>query len=362
MKQKFRLIYSLFSLVLVASLFMSYASGRDGYYAGAPNDDGTCANCHGGGSTSGNSINLSNLPTSFVAGGTYSLTLTIQHASASVGGFQIVATNGVTNTMLGSFSAPSFTRINDVNRLTHSSPQSFSGGSTSWTFDWTAPSSNVPANIVFYYVGNAANGDGGTSGDAILTGTSNTTLPIELLNFSAKMGNNKTVNLAWTTASERNNRHFNVERSVDNQKFDVIGQLKGNGTSAARHDYQFTDDAANLSNNLVYYRLQQVDFDGKTTYSKIISVDIESKATLKIYPSLAYRGAVLQVETVKNATIEVINTNGQVVQTLQKSSNSANRETNKETLNISTSDLSSGRYFVRFVGNGLVKTGSFIVL
>ncbi len=365
MKQKFRLIYPLFSLALVASLFMSYSGGRDGYYSGAPGDSGTCANCHGGGSSVGSSVTLSNVPSTYLVGQSYPLTLTIQHGSpisSSVGGFQIVATNGSSNAMIGTFSAPMGTRVNNVSRLTHSTPQDLSTGTTAWTFNWTAPTNSAPTNVVFYYVGNAADGTGGSDADAILTGNTSTVLPIELLSFSAKTGDNKTVNLAWKTASERNNRHFNLEKSVDNQKFEVFTQLKSKGTSAAAQSYQFTDDATNVTNSIVYYRLQQVDFDGTTTYSKVVSVDIEAKATLKIYPSLAKKGDVLQIETLNNATIDVLNINGQVVQTVQKSADNAHGKADKTTFNISTSDLTSGRYFVRFIGNGLVKTSSFIVL
>lgn len=364
MKQKFRLIYPLFSLALLGALFISFSSGRDDEYAGAPTES-TCSNCHGGGSTSGSSISLSNIPTQFTAGQTYPLTLTIVHGSpigTSVGGFQIVATNGMANTQVGTFTASSGTRLNNVDRLTQSSPKNLSTGTVSWTFDWTAPASGAPSNVVFYYAGNAADGTGGTGGDAIVTGNSSTALPIELLSFSAKNGANQTVNLAWKTASERNNQHFNLERSGDNQQFEKIGQLKGNGTSAIPNSYQFTNDVANLSSNIVYYRLQQVDFDGKTTYSKVISIDIEAKASLKIYPSLAKRGDVLQLETVNNATIEVLNINGQIVQMVQQSTNGFNQKTDKTTLNISTANLPSGRYFVRFIGNGLIKTGSFMVL
>ncbi len=369
MKQKFRLIYSLFTLIMGASLFINYAGGRDDNYAGAPTGMGgnepTCANCHFGGTTTGSSVALSNVPASYVKGQSYPLTLTIVHGSpipTSVGGFQIVATNGVSNAMIGTFSEPTDTRINNVNRLTQSTPRNLSSGTASWTFNWTAPTTGAPSNVVFYYVGNAANGTGGTDGDAILTGNTSTILPIELLRFSAKTGDNKTVNLAWKTASERNNRHFNLERSSDNQKFEVITQLKGNGTSAMPQDYQFTDEAVNLTSNVIYYRLQQVDFDGTTTYSKVVSVDRVAKATLKIYPTLAKKGDVLQVETMNNATIDVLNINGQVVQTVQKSTNSVNRNADNATFTISTADLMSGRYFVRFIGNGLVKTSSFIVL
>ncbi len=365
MKQKFRLIYSFFILIFSASLFINFSGGVDDNYAGAPGDNGTCANCHGGGSTTGSSVTLSNVPSSYVKGQSYPITLTIVHGSpisSSQGGFQIVATNGISNAMIGSFSAPAGTRINSANRLTQSVPKDLSSGTTSWTINWTAPTTGAPSNVKFYYVGNAANGNGGTSGDAILTGNSSTALPIELLSFSAKSGNNKTVNLTWKTASERNNSHFILERSGDNQQFEAIKQVKGSGTSTSVQNYQFTDDVENLVRNVLYYRLQQVDFDGTTTYSKTVSVDARKNANLKIYPSLAKRGDVLQVETADNATIEVLNINGQVVQTVLKSPNNINPNADEKTLTIATADLIAGRYFVRCIGNGMVKTSSFMVL
>jgi hypothetical protein len=357
MKRKFTFIYPLFSLILLASLFISYAGGRDDEYAGAPNDFGACDGCHGGGDPTGN-VTLSNVPNRFIAGQTYALTLTIQHAAALRGGFQIVATNGTTNAMVGSFTASTGMRLNNVSRLTQSTPRNFSSGSVSWTFNWTAPSSNTP-RVVFYYAGNAVNGDGGTSGDAVFTGNSSTTIPIELVNFEAKKGADKTINLAWTTASEQNNRIFDVERSVNNQKFETIATLKGSGTSAATHNYQFTDDADKMGSNVVYYRLRQIDFDGNSTYSKTISVALLSKTSLKIYPTLAKQGDVLNLETTENGRIDLIDMSGKIVKTIQQPLQVGNQSVT--TVNVVTADLPTGRYFVRSLGNGLLQTAGFVV-
>jgi hypothetical protein len=75
--------------------------------------------------------------------------------------------------------------------------------------------------------------------------------------------------LAWTTATEKNNAGFNVERSSDNQTFTSIGFVKGNGTTTQAKSYNFTDAAAS---GKVYYRLKQTDYDGKAEYSKTIEV------------------------------------------------------------------------------------------
>jgi hypothetical protein len=363
MKQKLQLVYTLFSIVMLGSLFINYSGGYDGNLAGAPTE-GTCQGCHSGGFVSGNSVGLSNVPTNFVAGRTYSLTLSAQHSAALVGGFQIVATNGINNALVGTFtaSATEKTQLTSSSRLTHLGAKSFSGGQVSWTFDWKAPATGSPSNVTFYYVVNAANGNGSNgSGDAILTGSSSTVLPIELVQFSATKNEEKSVNLTWKTSSEHNNSHFNVERSGNNQKFETIGQIKGNGNSARTHNYQFTDDALNSLNSTVYYRLQQVDFDGNSSYSKTVSVALEPKVALKIYPNFARKGDVLQVETAKNTQLEVIDINGKVVQILQQSAtHSQSKE--KGTVTIMTADLPSGRYFVRSIGDGLLKTSSFMVL
>ncbi len=365
MKQKLRLIYTSFGLILMGMLFMDYSSGYDGNLAGAPGDGGTCLGCHYGGTVVGQSVGLSNIPLFFTAGQTYSLTLTAQHSAALKGGFQIVATNNANGNMIGTFAASMAekTRLTGAGRLTHSSSKDFSGGSASWTFNWTAPATGSPANVTFYYVVNAANGNGGSGdGDAILAGSSATVLPIALTQFSATKTGKNGAHLTWQTASERNNRHFNVERSGNNQKFETIGQIKGNGTSAVSQRYEFTDDALNTQNSTTYYRLQQVDFDGNSTYSKTVSVVSESKATLAIYPNFAKKGDNLTLETVKNAQVEVFDISGRVVQVIQKSSAISQSLIETATLTIPTSDLPSGRYFVRLVGNGLVKTSSFVVL
>ena len=353
-----RLIYTLFSIILFSSLFLSYSGGYDGNAAGAPNE-GTCSNCHSG--ASNGSVTLANVPAQFLAGQTYPLTLTIQHPTARAGGFQIVATNGSNNAMIGTFTAASGSQLTSENRLTHNSPKPFSGGNTSWTFNWTAPSDNISTNVVFYYVGNATNRDGGTSGDAVLTNSSRATIPVELLYFRAEKEAENNIRLLWSTASERNNATFIVQKSGYEQKFDSIGTVKGNGTSAEISQYEFTDNTPLAVISTVYYRLRQVDFDGKTTYSKTISVDFKQQIAMKIYPTLAKKGEFIHLEAVGNATIDILDISGRTMNKIQTSNSHTAQNATKEMVNINTSDLPTGRYFVRILGSGLVQTASFIV-
>jgi hypothetical protein len=106
-------------------------------------------------------------------------------------------------------------------------------------------------------------------------------LPIELLSF---YGNNqgKINMLYWTTASQTNNDYFTLEHSVDAQNFDGIGTVNGAGTSSQKMSYSLPD---NNPYPITYYRLKQTDFDGKFTYSQMISIAINSIDIISIYPN-----------------------------------------------------------------------------
>jgi len=95
-------------------------------------------------------------------------------------------------------------------------------------------------------------------------------LPIELLEFNAsRVGED--VLLDWTTATELENSHFNIQRSLDGEEFDNIGRVEGNGTSFRSHEYQFLDQEAR-TDEWLYYRLEQVDSDGTSTLTDVRAV------------------------------------------------------------------------------------------
>lgn len=97
-------------------------------------------------------------------------------------------------------------------------------------------------------------------------------IPVELISFNAEVGKNG-VTLNWETASETNNMGFEVERMVSNT-WSKIGFIKGNGTTTEYHTYSF-NDRPNTSGT-VSYRIKQVDYDGSSSYSKVVNVDFES--------------------------------------------------------------------------------------
>jgi hypothetical protein len=107
-------------------------------------------------------------------------------------------------------------------------------------------------------------------------------LPVVLTSFTghpSAAGNM----LRWTTASEANSDHFELERSANGQDFVQIGRTAAAGTTTSTHAYQFVDAATPPTTS--YYRLRQVDFDGTDSYSPVITLVATTQANTSAYPS-----------------------------------------------------------------------------
>lgn len=105
-------------------------------------------------------------------------------------------------------------------------------------------------------------------------------LPISLMSFSGKQ-NEGDIDLSWKTASEINNDYFTIERSADAKTFESIGKVNGAGNSnmVLKYDFVDKDGAKEAKTTRLYYRLKQTDFDGKFTYSGIISIMLNADAS-----------------------------------------------------------------------------------
>ncbi|HET8855399.1 MAG TPA: T9SS type A sorting domain-containing protein, partial [Salinimicrobium sp.] len=141
-------------------------------------------------------------------------------------------------------------------------------------------------------------------------------LPVELVSFVGVNKDKENV-LTWGTASEKDNSHFEIEKSVDGETFERIGQVNGNGNSYEAITYNFSDHY--LTSSQAYYRLKQVDFDGKFEYSKIVLINSASFAQeIQLYPNPVTRSAQfvtidLEGLNLKKADVVIRNTNGHVV-------------------------------------------------
>jgi len=112
-------------------------------------------------------------------------------------------------------------------------------------------------------------------------------LPIELIEFKAILNDKKQTDINWVTASEVNNDYFTIEKSIDAINYSFVAEVKGNGTSTMKHEYNTLDKEP--YKGVSYYRLKQTDYDGKFSYSKIVSVDNSNITTFdfNVYPNPA---------------------------------------------------------------------------
>ncbi len=108
-----------------------------------------------------------------------------------------------------------------------------------------------------------------------------TPLPLELLRFDATKKENDVL-LNWQTTNEQNTSHFNIQRSTDGTRFSNIGKVTSNNKTTL-NDYRFEDK--NLPNGTLYYRLEQVDRDEKTTFSPVRSVEKSDKFYYNLSPN-----------------------------------------------------------------------------
>jgi len=107
-------------------------------------------------------------------------------------------------------------------------------------------------------------------------------LPIELLSFTAKQ-DGKNVQLNWLTASETNNDFFSIPRSQDGLTFVDIIKIPAKGNCTTKQQYSAVD--YNPFVGVSYYKLKQTDIDGKSSFSKVVSVKIENMFNFSIYPN-----------------------------------------------------------------------------
>jgi hypothetical protein len=107
-------------------------------------------------------------------------------------------------------------------------------------------------------------------------------MPVTLIRFTAKKQDSG-VKLDWLTSDETNNQGFEVERRIDSGMWEKVGFVDGSGTTKENNAYSFLD--FNPSPGMNYYRLRQMDFDGKVELSRIVGVKMDNGILLKIYPN-----------------------------------------------------------------------------
>jgi hypothetical protein len=178
------------------------------------------------------------------------------------------------------------------------------------------------------------------------------TLPVEWLSFEGKQVSENEVLLNWTTASEVNNNFFEIQRGENAETFYKIDSIKANGNSNIILKYSFIDDGIKNLPSLVYYRLKQVDYDGKFSFSKTISVAIDLPWELDlIYPNPFESQITLKFKSNFDTPIklQILNILGELK--LEEFIDISNRLL----VDVSTANLISGMYFLRLESGEYVK-------
>jgi hypothetical protein len=148
-----------------------------------------------------------------------------------------------------------------------------------------------------------------------LTYLGGSALPVTWLSFRAALEGDD-VQLSWSTASESNNEGFDVQRSENGRDWQTIGFVPGAGTTSEVTNYSYTDPTpSTLNAQLIYYRLQQRDYDGTTDYSPIRVIQLGTQSGIRVFPNPADEAVTVAFAEPleKRGTLQLFNQNGRLV-------------------------------------------------
>jgi hypothetical protein len=162
--------------------------------------------------------------------------------------------------------------------------------------------------------------------------------PISLKAFDVATKNNVSI-LSFTTASERNSSHFEIERSADGKTFRAIGEVEAAGESDIEVKYTYTDVAPLKGIN--YYRLKQVDLDGTFEYSKVVTAFTGRESSMSIIPTVVIDQINVSIDAAaQDGNWEIIDAAGRTVL-------SGTIAAEQESVQTDLTGLQQGAYVVR---------------
>lgn len=172
-------------------------------------------------------------------------------------------------------------------------------------------------------------------------------LPIQLLSFSAKLMNNNSTEIKWQISASSNPKTFIVERSSDGISFDIIGTVNGNTTN---NNYQFIDNQITKT-GYQYYRLKMTDLDGKTSFSNIAKVFINSGTLVisNVYPQPLksnIANIVISAPEKANLQLQLTDITGRIL-----ISKYISVEKGENTVQLNMSTVNNGTYFISVISN-----------
>lgn len=182
----------------------------------------------------------------------------------------------------------------------------------------------------------------------------NSPVPVQLISFTAEWTDESKTDAAlqWITASESNNSHFDIERSIDGIVFYKIGSQAGAGSSHSKKQYDYDDDLSNVVTDVFYYRLKQVDFDQEYAYTKVCRLERNPQHQIVILYPNPFESTITLKTThfTGTSTIDVADFSGRKLKTLQINSDYENQ------LEIPLTDLLHGTYYLTITNDNYKKT------
>lgn len=196
-------------------------------------------------------------------------------------------------------------------------------------------------------------------------------LPVELTRFSARTDAGA-VHLTWTTASERNNAGFRVQRRTappaaeGESEWTLLGSVEGAGTTSRTQSYRFTDPDPPFAAERLQYRLVQVDVGGATTASDPVVVERSSPHRARLMPpspnpartEATLRLALPERPSATKARLAVFDALGRRVTTRSLNARGGDRRA----VRMEVSDWPSGLYFVRLRVGSTTRTERLTVV
>ncbi len=179
-------------------------------------------------------------------------------------------------------------------------------------------------------------------------------LPLQLLSFNAIL-ENKSVNLEWKTANEVNTDYFTVERSSNIISFAPLRKVNAKGTNSNVQTYT-TNDLHPLFGTS-YYRLKEIDKDGKITYSSIIPITFTAQGSLIISPNPVHNNIriLFQSKSFSSSTFQITDMAGRTLATQDVKVNIG-----MNTIILPAASLNKGLYILRVIENNIVQSVKFI--
>ncbi len=187
-------------------------------------------------------------------------------------------------------------------------------------------------------------------------------VPVELTSFTANSSGD-VVNLLWSTATETNNKGFEIQRKIENGSWETIGYKAGRGTTTNITAYSFSDNTGNLNTGNLIYRLKQIDFDGTYKYSNEVEVQkiqLNKYELSQNYPNPFNPSTSIKYSIGKNGlvTLKIYNILGKEVVTLVNGVKTAG----SYEIIFNAHNLSSGVYFYKLQSGNYNETKKFILM